>query len=58
MKPKPKPKREGPLSVPLDFDEAMQRALKVKPPPEGWAEHERRMRQRRKKRQPENVKES
>jgi len=44
---KPKPKREGPLSVPLDFDEAMRRALKVKPPPEGWGEHERRAKQQR-----------
>jgi hypothetical protein len=44
---KSKPKREGLLSVPLDFDEAMRRALKVKPPPEGWAEHERRAKQKR-----------
>jgi hypothetical protein len=50
MKPKPKPTRDGPLSIPLPFDEAIQRALQVKPPPEGWAEHERRLRQRRKKR--------
>ena len=46
---KPKAKREGPVSVPFDFDEAMRRALqKFKPPPEGWAEHERRLRQKRK----------
>jgi hypothetical protein len=44
---RPKPKREGPLSVPFDFDEAMRRAVKVKPPPEGWAEHERRAKQER-----------
>jgi hypothetical protein len=30
-----KPKREGPLKVPLPFDEAIARALWVKPPPEG-----------------------
>jgi hypothetical protein len=46
---KPKTKREGPLSVPLDFDEAMRRALKVKPLPEGWAEHERWLKEKRKR---------
>lgn len=59
MTPKRKPKQEGPLSIPLDFDEAMRRAMKVKPPPEGWAEHERRLRARQKrKRHPEHQKES
>lgn len=36
-----KPKREGPLKMPLHFDEAIRRALKVKPPPEGWKDYER-----------------
>ena len=35
-----KAKREGPLKVPLSFDEAMRRAVQVKPPPEGWAAYE------------------
>jgi hypothetical protein len=58
MKPKPKPKNDGPLSVPMPFDEAMQRALQVKPPPEGWPEYERKLRQRRqrnKRREPASV---
>lgn len=36
-----KPKRVGPLKVPLPFDEAISRALRVKPPPEGWKNYER-----------------
>jgi hypothetical protein len=34
---KQKPKREGPLEINMPFDEAIRRALQVKPPPEGWA---------------------
>ncbi len=34
------PKREGPLKINMPFDEAIGRALKVKPPPEGWAKYE------------------
>ena len=37
---KAKPKREPPLSIPLGFDDAIGRALKVRPPPEGWASYE------------------
>jgi hypothetical protein len=36
-----KPKREGPLKVPIPFDEAIRRALKVKPPQGGWKTFER-----------------
>ena len=32
---------EGPLHVPFQFDDAIRRVLKVKPPPEGWKEYER-----------------
>lgn len=49
-KPKPKGKNEGPLSVPVEFDEAIRRAMQVKPPPEGWPEYERSIRQQRTKR--------
>ena len=35
-----KAKREGPVRVPLAFDEAIRRVLQVKPPPEGWAAYE------------------
>jgi hypothetical protein len=31
-----KPKLEGPLKVPLPFDEAIRRALRVRPPSGGW----------------------
>ena len=48
---KDKPKREGPLKVPMPFDEAVSRALKVKPPAEGWAEYERRLKQERERAQ-------
>ena len=44
---KQKPSREGPLSVPLPFDEAIKRALQVKPPPEGWSEYEAKLRRKR-----------
>ena len=50
--------REGRLSVPFDFDEAIRRALQVKPPVEGWAKHERRLRQKRKRKLPEHAKDS
>jgi hypothetical protein len=36
-----KPKREGRLKVPFGFDEAISRALRVKPPEEGWKNYER-----------------
>lgn len=34
---KARAKREGPLKVDLAFEEAIRRALQVKPPPEGWS---------------------
>jgi len=52
MKGKAKPKREGPLSIPLKFDDAIKRVLTVKPPPEGWAEYERRLKAQRAKKKP------
>ena len=39
MKEEVKPKREGPLKISLKFDDAIKRAVNVKPPPEGWAKH-------------------
>ena len=42
-----KTKREGPLKIPLKFDDAIQRALKVNPPPEGWAEYEKKLKRGR-----------
>ena len=33
---KSKQRRDKPVHVPLPFDEAIRRALKVPPPPEGW----------------------
>jgi hypothetical protein len=40
---KPEAKREGPLHIPVPFDDAIKRALAVKPPPEGWAKYEKRL---------------
>lgn len=40
MNTKVKPKREGPLRIAMKFDEAIKRALTVKPPPEGWTKYE------------------
>jgi hypothetical protein len=31
----------GPLKIPLKFDDAMRRAVQVRPPLEGWAQYER-----------------
>jgi len=56
MKARPKGKREGPLSIPMKFDEAIKRALTVKPPPEGWAEYEKKkLKRARKRRQRKSV---
>jgi hypothetical protein len=48
MQPKAK-QREGRVSVPLDFDEAIRRALQVKPPPEGWRAYEDNLKKKKKK---------
>ena len=42
--------REGALKIPMKFDEAIKRALKVKPPREGWAAYEKKLRRERKRR--------
>jgi hypothetical protein len=47
---KPKPKREGSVRVPFEFDDAIRRALQVKPPVEGWTEDRRRPKQQPKRR--------
>lgn len=50
MKAKPKLKREAPLKILLNFDDAISRAVKVKPPSEGWPKYEAKMKRRRQKR--------
>ncbi len=47
---KEKPKREGPLRIPMKFDDAIKRALTVKPPEGGWAEYEKKLKRQRKRR--------
>lgn len=32
-------KHSEPIKAPLEFDEAMRRAVQVKPPPEGWTKY-------------------
>ena len=44
-----KAKNEGPLKVNLKFDEAIKRALTVKPPAEGWAAYEKALKASKKK---------
>lgn len=43
LKPKPAAAEAGPLKIDLPFDDAMNRALKVRPPVGGWAAYERRL---------------
>lgn len=50
MKTKAHPKREGPVHVPLPFDEAIRRALRVNPPKGGWKAHDERLKRRREQR--------
>jgi hypothetical protein len=45
-------KREGPLKVQVDFDEAIKRVLGVKPPPEGWPVYEAKLKRQRQRRRP------
>jgi hypothetical protein len=40
---KAKPQREPPLKIDISFEEAMGRAVKVKPPLEGWLTYERKL---------------
>ena len=42
-----KRKREGTLKIPLSFDDAIRRAMTVKPPPEGWAAYEKKAKKKR-----------
>lgn len=46
---KPKGKHEGPLKINMKFDEAISRALTVKPPSEGWPEYEKQLRRLKKR---------
>ena len=47
MKGKRKSTRDAPLKIPLKFDDALRRAVKVKPPPGGWAEYEKKIKRAR-----------
>jgi len=50
MKAKKKPSRDEPLKVPFKFDDAMKRALGVKPPSGGWAKYETKLKRQRERR--------
>lgn len=52
---KVKTTHERPVKVEMDFDEAVKRALTVKPPPEGWAEYEKKLKKERKRRRPKKA---
>jgi hypothetical protein len=41
-----KPRREGPLRIPIRFDDAMTLAVQVKPPAEGWTIYGQRLKSR------------
>lgn len=43
---KAKSTRDEPLKIPLKFDDAIKRAVTVKPPPEGWAKHMKKLRRK------------
>jgi hypothetical protein len=49
------PKREGRLSIPIKFDEAIKRALTVKLPSEGWAQYEKKLKRGRKRKRAESA---
>lgn len=55
MKAKTEPKREGPLKIRLKFDDAIKRAIKVKPPSGGWAEYEKKLKRERKRQRQKSV---
>ena len=44
-----KERHERLLKIPMRFDEAMKRTMQVKPPPEGWAEYEKKLKRDRKR---------
>jgi hypothetical protein len=41
---------EGPIRIPMKFDDAIKRALSVKPPAQGWAAYEKKIKKNRKRR--------
>lgn len=45
-------KHEGPLKINMKFDDAIKLSLAVKPPSEGWAEYEKRLKAEKPKRKP------
>ena len=47
MKTKTEPTQDQPLRILQNFDEAIKRTLRVKPPKGGWAEYEKKLKQRR-----------
>ena len=51
MKAKQRRKREGPLRVPLQFDDATRLSLQVSPPAEGWTKYEEELTRRRQRQQ-------
>jgi len=53
---KAKAKREGPLKIPMAFDDAIKRALEVKPPVGGWATLERGSTHKRRRRRKQATK--
>jgi hypothetical protein len=55
MKAKPKPTRDGPLKIPMKFDDAIKCVMTVKPPLEGWAEYEKKLKQQRRRRRPKSA---
>jgi hypothetical protein len=42
-------KKQKPLHIPFPFEEAIKRALNVKPPPEGWKAYEAKLKCERKR---------
>ena len=47
-----KAKRDEPLKVQLEFDEAMRRAVKGKPPGVGWAKYVKKLMREQKRQRP------
>ena len=45
-----KANQEEPVKIPLEFDDAMKRALAVKPPPGGWVKCEKKLKRDRERR--------
>jgi hypothetical protein len=45
-----KAKHDPPLKIPMEFDEAMKRAIQVRPPEGGWKKYEKKLKRARKRR--------